>query len=149
MAPRIGWSACCLGLLVLALPAWPVQAGLLDLLFGGGGNAGPQYYERAPFASPYNGQDPYNGSGARQPRTPPVEIPPMRMESLCCKNGEDPMKALLSDDTLLHGDVVMTPQGLRTFVGARAPHSMRDFVPTGRGRSVSSSQRRQFYALDR
>jgi hypothetical protein len=40
----------------------------------------------------------------------------------------DSMAALLNDDTLAHGDIVATPQGLRTFVGnSDTPHKLSDF----------------------
>jgi hypothetical protein len=41
----------------------------------------------------------------------------------------DPMQPLLDDDTLVKGDIVSTPQGLKVFRGgAGAPHSPSDFV---------------------
>ena len=40
----------------------------------------------------------------------------------------DPMDALLDDDTLVNGDVVSTPSGLKVFHGQPAtPHSLADF----------------------
>jgi hypothetical protein len=40
----------------------------------------------------------------------------------------DPMDALLNDDTLVYGDIVSTPKGLKVFRGqASAPHSLADF----------------------
>jgi len=40
----------------------------------------------------------------------------------------DPMEALLNDDTLVDGDIVATPQGLRVFRGQpQTPHRREDF----------------------
>jgi hypothetical protein len=40
----------------------------------------------------------------------------------------DPMDPLLNDDTLVNGDIVSTPKGLKVFRGqASVPHSMADF----------------------
>jgi hypothetical protein len=40
----------------------------------------------------------------------------------------DPMAALLNDDTLVAGDVVATPQGLKVFRGqSQTPHRREDF----------------------
>jgi hypothetical protein len=40
----------------------------------------------------------------------------------------DPMAALLDDDTLVEGDIVATPQGLRVFRGPpQTPHRREDF----------------------
>jgi hypothetical protein len=40
----------------------------------------------------------------------------------------DPMDALLNDDTLVNGDVVSTPNGLKVFRGrSSVPHSLTDF----------------------
>jgi hypothetical protein len=40
----------------------------------------------------------------------------------------DPMHALINDQTLVVGDIVSTPSGLRIFVGSsQVPHSLADF----------------------
>ncbi|MGD1036026.1 MAG: hypothetical protein ABR878_02295 [Roseiarcus sp.] len=40
----------------------------------------------------------------------------------------DPMELLLNDDTLVRGDIVSTPKGLKVFRGrSGAPHSLADF----------------------
>ncbi len=40
----------------------------------------------------------------------------------------DPMDALLNDDTLINGDIVSTPNGLKVFRGQpTVPHSLADF----------------------
>ncbi|MFZ1962475.1 MAG: hypothetical protein WAU78_03230 [Roseiarcus sp.] len=40
----------------------------------------------------------------------------------------DPMDALLNDDTLVNGDIVSTPKGLKVFRGqSNVPHSLADF----------------------
>jgi hypothetical protein len=77
------------------------------------------------------------------------EATPARVEAICCKNGEDPMKALMLDTTLVAGDVVMTPEGMRTFVGTKAPHRASDFIDISKSRLISQNQRRQLMAMDR
>jgi hypothetical protein len=40
----------------------------------------------------------------------------------------DPMDALLNDETLVNGDIVSTPKGLKVFHGqSNVPHSLADF----------------------
>ena len=40
----------------------------------------------------------------------------------------DPMEPLLNDDTLVNGDVVSTPKGLKVFRGqSTVPHALTDF----------------------
>jgi hypothetical protein len=40
----------------------------------------------------------------------------------------DPMDALLNDETLVNGDIVSTPKGLKVFRGqSTVPHSLADF----------------------
>jgi hypothetical protein len=40
----------------------------------------------------------------------------------------DPMDALLNDETLVNGDIVSTPKGLKIFRGqSTVPHSLADF----------------------
>lgn len=147
-----------LGLMLLAGTAGSVQAGLLDALFGGArAYAPPPYDYPSPYASPRYYDEEVPGPRARRrsveeraPRADTnIEVPPLLQTATCCKNGEDPMEALLNDDTLVRGDVVMTTQGLRTFVGSRAPHAMKDFVPVGKSRMISSTQKKQLLALDR
>ena len=155
-----GWITGALGLTLLAGTAGSVQAGLLDALFGGARAYAPPPYEYPPppYASPrpprhYDDDAPRARRRSVEERAPKVdttiEIPPMLQTASCCKNGEDPMKALLNDETLMRGDVVMTPHGLRTFVGSRAPHAMRDFVPVEKSTKISSSKKKQLLALDR
>jgi len=130
--------------------AVPANAGFLDLLFGRSRTAPSPYDNSAP---PFvTREDPFPltkrpGDERADPSTI-IEIPTVRQYSTCCKHGEDPMKALLSDSTLVRGDVVMTPDGLQVFLGSRAPHQMRDFVPI-RKAPFSIAQRRQLLALER
>ncbi len=139
-----------LSLLAFATQA---QAGFLEELFGIRPQPAP--YD-GPAPSPYYGPPPYEhdaplnirpDKGPRMPK--PIDVPALRMQSTCCKHGEDPMRALLNDSTLMRGDVVMTTEGLRTFVGSRPPHSMRDFVPVDKATTLSSERKRQLLALDR
>ena len=148
---RLGMAV---GLASVLLPASAglVQAGFLDALFG---QPRARVYAPPPgydFGYEHGGGDPYGQERPRQravKRAPPKEAPPVLQEALCCKTGGDPMKAIMMDDTLVAGDVVMTPEGLRTFTGSAVPHRPDDFVDITRSRLVSKSQRRQLLALDR
>ena len=124
----IGLMAGALGLALLAGGAGGAQAGLLDALFGGArASAPPAYDAPSPYYAPryYDEDVPRGRRRTREDRAPAadttIEVPPLLQSATCCKNGEDPMRALLNDATLIRGDVVMTPDGLRTFIGARAP----------------------------
>ncbi|MDB5641267.1 MAG: hypothetical protein JWN07_584 [Hyphomicrobiales bacterium] len=153
---KIGLITGALGFAVLAGTAGGVQAGLLDALFGGGRSYAPPAYDApSPYYAPryYDEDVPRTRRRGRDDRSSTsdtnIEVPPALQSATCCKNGEDPMRALLNDDTLMRGDVVMTPEGLRTFIGARAPHSARDFQPVGRSTSISATRRKELLALDR
>ncbi|MDB5650828.1 MAG: hypothetical protein JWL62_2348 [Hyphomicrobiales bacterium] len=139
------------GFLMLAGTSSGVQAGFLDQLFG---RARARVYSAPPAYDGYG--NPYGEYEAaprrrRAPRAHATTTTPQaaKVEALCCKNGGNPMKAIMQDDTLVAGDIVMTPNGLRTFVGSRTPHSEDDFVDISRSRYVSKSQRKQLLALDR
>jgi hypothetical protein len=156
--PTTGFLTGALGLTLLAGTAGSVQAGLLDALFGGArAYAPPAYNAPSPYgyAPRYYDEDVPRTSRrrSREERAPAsdttIEVPPVLQNATCCKNGEDPMRALLNDDTLVRGDVVMTPDGLRTFTGARAPHSARDFQPVGKSNAISSIRKKELLALDR
>ncbi|MDB5509349.1 MAG: hypothetical protein JWL93_1818 [Hyphomicrobiales bacterium] len=144
-----------LGLGLLTGTAGAVQAGFLDSLFGGQ-RSGPAYNSPGPsydnygydhYSSPYG--EPRQRRRGAQAAKPRKEAPPAKVEAICCKNGEDPMKALMLDTTLVAGDVVMTPEGMRTFVGSRAPHAADDFIDVSKSRLISQNQRRQLMAMDR
>ncbi len=126
--------------ILLAAPV-AAQAGFLEELFG----IRPQP-QPAPYQDYY---EPRQIVPDRGPRLPVLDVPTARVESTCCKHGEDPMQALLNDDTLVRGDIVMTTEGLRSFVGSRPPHAMRDFVPVGKATSLSAERKKQLLALDR
>lgn len=152
-AVRTGMSLA-LGLGLLTGTAGAVQAGFLDSLFGS--RSGPVYNSPAPsydnygydhHSSPY--AEPRRKRRSVQTAKPRKETPPAKVEAICCKNGEDPMKALMMDTTLVAGDVVMTPEGMRTFVGSRAPHGADDFIDVSKSRLISQKQRRQLMAMDR
>ncbi|GJD53373.1 hypothetical protein OPKNFCMD_6148 [Methylobacterium crusticola] len=61
----------------------------------------------------------------------------------------NPVPALLADTTLQYGDVVMTPQGARVFVGQPgAHHTLADFAPLSQaGGLVPASTRRVVASL--
>lgn len=150
--PRTG-LALTLGLGLLTATTGAVQAGFLDSLFGGP-RPGAVYNTPSPYgnygydhdASPYG--EPRQRRRAVQAK-PRKEAPPAKVEAICCKNGEDPMQALMQDTTLVAGDVVMTPNGMRTFVGNSAPHRESDFIDVSKSRLISQNQRRQLMAMDR
>jgi hypothetical protein len=157
--PTTGFLTGALGLTLLAGTAGSVQAGLLDALFGGARAYAPPAYD-APspygrsYAPRYYDEDaPRPRRRSREERAPAsdttIEVPPVLQGATCCKNGEDPMRAILNDDTLVRGDIVMTPVGLRTFVGSRAPHAARDFQPVGKSTAISSMRKKELLALDR
>jgi hypothetical protein len=128
----------------------PASAGFLDLLFGRSRTAPSPYDNHVP---PFVTREeplplPRRPGDERTDPSTIIEIPTVRQYSTCCKHGEDPMKALLSDSTLVRGDVVMTHDGLRVFLGSRAPHQWRDFVPI-RQAPFGIAQRRQLLALER
>ncbi len=44
------------------------------------------------------------------------------------ESAPDPMESLLNDETLVNGDIVSTPKGLKVFRGqSNVPHSLADF----------------------
>lgn len=157
--PTKVWMAGALGLAMLAGASGSVQAGLLDALFGNQRSYGPPTYSDpssyGQSAAPryYDEDVPRSHRRSRRDRAPAsdtnIEVPALLQGATCCKNGEDPMRALLNDDTLMRGDVVMTPDGLRTFVGSRAPHVARDFQPVGKSTTMSSTRKKELLALDR
>ncbi|MDB5596983.1 MAG: hypothetical protein JWM36_3944 [Hyphomicrobiales bacterium] len=147
------WGRIAVGAALLFSAGESAQAGFLDALFGG--PRAPAYYNQpsyGDFASPYSGggyDAPRRRNVRRAPKPQMTTSQAAKVEALCCKTGGDPMKAIMQDETLIAGDVVMTPNGLRTFKGSRAPHSESDFVDITNSRYVSRSQRQQLLAMDR
>jgi hypothetical protein len=72
-----------------------------------------------------------------------------RSVALCCKDGGDPMAAILEDPTLRAGDAVMTERGMTIFEGSGAAtrHQPTDFVPLSKASKVSSKERARVAAL--
>lgn len=125
-----------------SLSAAQARGGLFEALFG---QPRPTYYQYAPAeglrfrsrpdpAPAMRGGTRLRGAlefGARKPKAhkaarrlvsldPRIGLAPPKapmQKAICCKDGEDPAHAILSDSTLRPGDAYMTPQGLRVFVG--------------------------------
>jgi hypothetical protein len=69
--------------------------------------------------------------------------------ALCCKNGEDPLMALLADTTLRPGDAVATPAGIRIFQGrTRVDHNLGDFKLVANASSIPADKRALLKAMD-
>jgi hypothetical protein len=148
------WGRIAVGAALLFGAGGSAHAGFLDALFGG--PRAPAYYEQpsyGDFASPYSGGGYDNqrrrNNVRRVPKPQMTTSQAAKVDALCCKTGGDPMKAIMLDETLVAGDVVMTPDGLRTFKGSRGPHSESDFVDLSNSRYVSRSHRQQLLAMDR
>lgn len=148
------WGRIAVGAALLFGACGSAQAGFLDSLFGG--PRAPAYSAQPSFddfASPYSGggyETPRRRHNVRRaPKPQMTTSQAAKVEALCCKMGGDPMKAIMQDETLVAGDVVMTPNGLRTFNGSRGPHRESDFVDLSNSRYVSKSQRQQLLAMDR
>jgi hypothetical protein len=127
------------------------HAGLLDFLFG---HQADQTYQSAAPPAPTGDHN----SGHVRPRLArPVSEPRRstgaaeshRVVALCCKDGGDPMLALLSDPTLRDGDAVMTPQGMTIFEGATATHlhHPEDFVAIGKATGLPLKNRARVAAV--
>ena len=123
------------------------HAGLLDFLFGHQTTATDQ-----PVASPAPVGEharPRLGGPASAPRRSTGASQPHRVVALCCKDGGDPMVALMSDSTLRHGDAVMIPQGMAIFEGATATrlHHSEDFVAIENATSLPLKNRARIAAV--
>jgi hypothetical protein len=78
----------------------------------------------------------------RTERTPPPE----RQLPLDMKAG--PVAALLKDETLRPGDIVVLPDGAHVFKGSAGKrHTMRDFEEAGRSRLVDRQTRSRLAAM--
>jgi hypothetical protein len=140
------------GVLVAALlmTAPEAHAGLFDFLFGRH-DAPPQISAPPPSVNRF--RRPIVSSFRRKARSEaahmPVKESRSRSVALCCKDGGDPMAAILEDPTLRPGDAVMTERGMTIFEGSGAAtrHLPEDLVPLSKASKVSSKDRARVAAL--
>jgi hypothetical protein len=124
------------------------QAGLLELLFG----RTPEPVAVAPAPAPMN---PIEFRRPKKPDSSSIHsaaaVKAAVTVALCCKEGGDPMRALLSDPTLRDGDAVMTDHGMTIFRGSvhDKVHQPQDFVLVAKAGNVSPTERVRISALAR
>jgi hypothetical protein len=127
------------------------HAGLFDFLFGRHDAPAPQISAPPPSVNSF--RRPIVSSFRRKARSEvahkPVKESRSRSVALCCKDGGDPMAAILEDPTLRAGDAVMTEQGMTIFEGSGGAtrHQLADFVPLSKASKVSSNTRARVTAL--
>jgi hypothetical protein len=120
------------------------QAGFLDFLFGRQeAPAAPVYVPAGPtirheFRAPVLRRKHVAHQAASQQKT-----------ALCCKEGGDPMVAIMNDPTLRRGDAVMTNRGMMVYEGASGEtgHQGDDFVALSRAASLSKFDRARISAV--
>jgi hypothetical protein len=127
------------------------QAGFLDFLFG---HEAAQTYQspapQAPVGDHNSGYvRPRLGRPMSEPRRSTGASAAHRVIALCCKDGGDPMAALMSDPTLRDGDAVMTPQGMTVFEGATTTrlHLPEDFVAIRKATNLPLKNRARVAAV--
>jgi hypothetical protein len=78
----------------------------------------------------------------------PSAAPRLKVAS-CCKDGSDPINALMNDPTLRKGDAVMMAQGMMIFEGSsnESVHQPSDFVIVPKAVSLSSKERGRIMAV--
>jgi hypothetical protein len=136
------------GVVCIALTATipPAQAGFFDFLFG-------RQEAPAPAAPAYVPA----GPSTRHEFHPPVlrrkhvahQTPSLPKTALCCKDGGDPMMAIMNDPTLRKGDAVMTNRGMMVYEGASGAsgHQADDFVALAKAVSLSKFDRARISAV--
>jgi hypothetical protein len=131
--------------LTLGVPQ--AQAGILDFLFGR--PVDPVTVAPAPWS-------PASNEFRRSPKPVPLAsrtaTPAVKSStsiSLCCKDGGDPMRALMNDPTLRDGDAVMTDHGMTVFKGSahERVHQPGDFVAVAKAGNVPPAERLRITAL--
>jgi len=120
------------------------HAGFLDFLFG----------RPAPMPSPSELPPPPAGGFSHGPffRHKSVahhQSAARPKAALCCKDGSDPINALLNDPTLRKGDAVMMMQGMMIFEGSsnETSHQPSDFVVVPKAVSLNSKDRGRIMAV--
>jgi hypothetical protein len=132
------------GVLLATLPE--AHAGFLDFLFG--------HPAPAPVQSPSELAPPSGGKFSRRPvfrhKSAANHPSAARMKAaLCCKDGSDPINAVMNDPTLRKGDAVMLSQGMMVFEGSgnESVHHPSDFVVVPKAVSLSSKDRGRIMAV--
>ncbi|HEY8580082.1 MAG TPA: hypothetical protein VIL72_09370, partial [Beijerinckiaceae bacterium] len=117
------------------------HAGFFDFLFGE--PPPPRVMRRAPPPAP----EPLAEATVPEAALPVTRTKPANT-ALCCKNGEDPKRALLADPTLRPGDAVVTAEGIVIFRGASGStqHEQSDFVSLAQAPEIDPQERRQLLA---
>lgn len=100
-----------------------------------------------------NIDDAVSSTGAPYSKLPVAKRYQTSFESTCsCHRDVTASRAeeLLRDTTLRRGDVVMTAQGFRVYVGdAYGPNGPEDFVALSQARSLPKAERAQLLAMER
>ncbi|GJE59288.1 hypothetical protein [Methylobacterium trifolii] len=126
------------------------EMGFFEALFSGGRPA-PQVQQSQPDAY---GAMPYRQHSRRAARQRPriryaalpVKIHVRERKAIDMTGG--PVAALMRDETLRPGDIVVLNTGARVFTGdPDASHSLRDFEPVQTSRLVGSQTRKQLAAM--
>jgi hypothetical protein len=137
-----------IGIAVQAASGVPqAQAGILDFLFG----RSPEPVAVAPAPAP-NFSSEFRRTATRPAPSSVRNAATVRTAAnvaLCCKDGGDPMHALMSDPTLRDGDAVMTDHGMTVFRGSGHDrvHQPQDFVAIAKAENVPPAERLRISAL--
>ncbi len=130
------------GVLLTTLPE--AHAGFLDFLFG----------HPAPVPGPSELPPPSAGEFSRGPvfrhKSAAHHQSATRLKAApCCKDGSDPINALMNDPTLRKGDAVMMAQGMMIFEGSsnESVHQSSDFVAVPKAVSLSLKDRGRIMAV--
>lgn len=141
-----------------AVQAQAAEIGFFEALFGGGRPA-PQAVQPSPPAYGAGSRAEYRRHSRRASRprlrtryaalsaSEPLQVRITdRQKPIDLKGGA--AAALMKDETLLPGDIVVLNSGARVFTGdPDAAHTMRDFVPVDRSGYVDRGTRKQLAAL--
>jgi hypothetical protein len=134
------------GVVCIALSATtpPAHAGFFDFLFGRQeAPAAPLYVPSAPAI-----KHQFHAPVLRRKHVAHQAASPQKT-ALCCKEGGDPMMAIMNDPTLRRGDAVMTNRGMMVYEGASGEtgHQADDFVALSKAGSLSKFDRARISAV--
>jgi hypothetical protein len=130
-------------MIVSLTPLPEAHAGLLDFLFGHQAAPAHRWIELPP---PSVGS--YRRAAIFRRKSAVHRQSGSRLQTAsCCRDGGDPVTALMNDPTLRKGDAVMMTQGLMIFEGSNieTPHQPADFVGVLTA-SLSSKKRARILA---
>jgi hypothetical protein len=149
MGSRSPWSArvtqrAWVFVAALLMTAPEAHGGLFDFLFGRHETSALQISAPPPSVSSFRRRKARSEAAQK-----PVKERRRGSVALCCKDGGDPMAAILEDVTLRAGDAVMTERGMAIFEGSGAAtrHQPADFVPLSEASIVSAKDRAHLAAL--